>query len=46
VGLATVLSCLEGGVRVLAIEAGKTFFFQRAEAVELADRNGLTLLAV
>lgn len=46
VGAQTVRSCLEGGAGVLAIEAGKTFFFQREEAVALADRSKLSVLAV
>ncbi len=45
VGLGTVMACLDARARVLAIEAGKTFFFQRDEAVTLADRNDLTILA-
>jgi DUF1009 family protein len=46
VGVDTVVSCVEGGARVLAIEAGKTFFFQREGAVSLANRNGISVLAV
>ncbi|MBI5016722.1 MAG: UDP-2,3-diacylglucosamine diphosphatase LpxI [Deltaproteobacteria bacterium] len=46
IGLETVVSCLDAGALVLAIEAEKTFFFQRAEAVSLADRNGVAILAV
>lgn len=46
VGLETVASCLEGGARVLAIEATKTFFFQQEEAVDLADRHGIAILTV
>lgn len=45
VGVETVVACLDGGARVLAVEARKTFFFQQEEAVALADRNDLTLLA-
>lgn len=45
VGLDTVVSCVEAGAQVLAIEAGRTFFFQREEAVALADRNGMAVLA-
>lgn len=45
VGVDTVVACLDGGARVLALEAGKTFFFQRDEAVALADRHGMTILA-
>ena len=46
IGADTVRSCKEGGASVLAIEAGKTFFFQREEALALADRSGLAVLAV
>lgn len=46
VGVETVRSCVEGGVQVLAIEAHKTFFFQKEEALALADRNGISILAV
>lgn len=46
VGRETIVACVDAGVRVLAVEAGKTFFFQREAAVDLADRNGLALLAV
>jgi DUF1009 family protein len=46
IGIDTVAACLEAGVRVLAIEASKTFFFQREDAVDLADRHGVSILAV
>lgn len=46
IGLETVASCLDAGGRVLAIEAGRTFFFQRDAAVALADRSGISILAV
>ncbi|RMG95780.1 MAG: LpxI family protein [Candidatus Dadabacteria bacterium] len=45
VGLETVYACLDARARVLAIEGGKTFFFQRDEAVALADRHQLTIVA-
>ncbi len=45
VGIDTVVACLDARARVLAIEGGRTFFFQREEAVALADRNDLTILA-
>ena len=45
VGLGTVKTCMDGGARVLAIEAGKTFFFQMEAAVELADKHGIVLTA-
>lgn len=46
VGLQTVGTMIEAGVRVLAVEAGKTIAFDRAAMVEGADRNGLILVAV
>ncbi|NOY44433.1 MAG: LpxI family protein [Deltaproteobacteria bacterium] len=45
VGLDTIVACLDARARVLAIEGGKTFFFQQDEAVALADRHNLTILA-
>lgn len=45
VGLTTVQTCRDAGARVLALEAGKTFFFQREASVTLADQHGLTILA-
>ncbi len=45
VGVDTVVACLDAGARVLALEAEKTFFFQQDEAVALADRHGMTILA-
>ncbi len=45
VGIDTVMACLDAGVRTLAIEGGRTFFFQREETVALADRNGMAILA-
>lgn len=45
VGHQTVVTCLDAGVRVLAVEAGKTFFFQQEKAVALADQHEMTVLA-
>jgi len=45
IGVDTVMACVDAGVRVLAIQGGQTFFFQREEAVALAGRSGLTILA-
>ncbi|MDF1553114.1 MAG: UDP-2,3-diacylglucosamine diphosphatase LpxI, partial [Deferrisomatales bacterium] len=44
IGVDTVVACLDAGARVLAVEAGATFFFQREEAVALADRHEITIL--
>lgn len=45
VGIDTVVACVDAGVGTLAVEGGKTFFFQREEAVALADRHGMAVLA-
>ncbi|MDW7711969.1 MAG: UDP-2,3-diacylglucosamine diphosphatase LpxI [Deferrisomatales bacterium] len=45
VGIDTVMACLDAGARTLAIEGCHTFFFQREEAVTVADRNGMAILA-
>jgi len=44
IGVDTVVSCLDAGAKVLAVEAGKTFFFQQPEAVALADRHEISIL--
>ncbi len=46
VGRATVESLHKAGGRVLAIEAGKTIILDEAETVALADRYGLTIVAL
>jgi DUF1009 family protein len=45
VGVATVESLHRAGGRVLAIEAGKTIVLDQEEAIALADRYGLTVVA-
>ncbi len=45
IGLDTVLACRDAGAKLLAIEAGSTFFFQQQEAIALADRSEMCLLA-
>lgn len=44
VGLATVQSLIRAGGAGLGLEAGKVAFFQREEAVELADAHGLHIV--
>ncbi|RUL89189.1 LpxI family protein [Tautonia sociabilis] len=46
VGLGTIEKLREAGARVLAIEAGKTIVIDRPEVVALADRLGITLVAL
>ena len=45
VGLGTVKACMDGGAKVLAIEAGKTFFFQQEAAIKLANRHKISIVA-
>ncbi|MBI5446236.1 MAG: UDP-2,3-diacylglucosamine diphosphatase LpxI [Deltaproteobacteria bacterium] len=45
IGIDTLMACLDSGVRVLAIEATKTFFFQQEETVDLANRHAISILA-
>ena len=45
IGLETVKTCMDGGAKVLAIEAGKTFFFQQEAAIELANKHGIAITA-
>ena len=46
VGVSTVATLHRSGGRVLAFEAGRTIFLDQAETVALADRYGLTVVAV
>jgi DUF1009 family protein len=46
VGCQTIESLRRAGGRVLAIEADKTIVLDQAETVALADRYGLTLVAL
>jgi DUF1009 family protein len=46
VGVSTVESIHQAGGRVLAIEADKTIVLDQAETVALADRYGLTIVAL
>jgi DUF1009 family protein len=45
VGLATVQSLVEAKSSVLCFEAGQMPFFQRQEAVCLADAHGISIIA-
>ena len=44
VGLATIQTMAEGKAACLAVEAGRSLFFQRAEALELARKAGIVVL--
>ncbi len=46
VGLNTVKNLIQAKARCLAIESGKTLFLDQQQAVRLADRKGLGLVAV
>jgi DUF1009 family protein len=46
VGVTTIESMRQAGARVLAIEAGKTIILDEADTVRLADRYGLTIVAL
>ncbi len=46
VGITTVDSLIEAKAAVLAIEAGKTFFVNRNEAVKRADAHGISIVAI
>lgn len=46
VGCTTVESLRRAGGRVLAIEAGKTILLDREQTIALADRHGLTIVAL
>ena len=46
VGVSTIETLRRAGGRVLAFEAGKTIFLDQADAVALADRYGLTVVAL
>lgn len=46
VGLETVKNACEAGIAVLAIEAGKSLFLEREEAVQRANSAGLALVGI
>ncbi len=46
VGSETLRNMVEAGGRVLAVEAGRTIFLDRAELVEYADRHRLVVVAL
>src|SRR3954453_3552135 len=46
VGITTIENLHRAGAKVLAIEAGKTIVIDQAEVVALADRYGLSIVAV
>ena len=46
IGVGTIESLVAAGASVLAIEAGRTIVVDRNEAVALADRHGLSIVAL
>lgn len=46
VGLNTVKNLVKAGARCLAIEADKTLFIDKERSVELADKRGISIVAV
>lgn len=46
VGLTTIRNLIEGGYSALAVEAGRTLFFDRAESLALADKHKLAVVAL
>jgi UDP-2,3-diacylglucosamine hydrolase len=46
IGLNTVKCALRSGVTCLAVEADKTIFIDREKSIALADRKGLSIVAV
>ncbi len=45
-GTKTIETMVESGAGVLAAEAGRSLFFDREEAVKLADRHGLVIVGI
>ena len=45
-GLKTLETMVSAGARVLALEAGKTLFFEREEALKFADQHGLIVVGI
>lgn len=46
VGLNTVKNLVKAGAKVLAIEADKTIFIDREQSIELAEKKGISIVAV
>jgi len=46
VGLNTVKNLVKAGAKCLAIEAGKTLFIDKQQSIELADKKGISIVAV
>jgi DUF1009 family protein len=46
VGLDTIAAMQEAGAKVLAIEAGKTLIFDRADMLQQADQAGIVIWGI
>lgn len=46
VGVKTLESMLNAGAKALAIEAGRTLLVDREKVIQIADENGITILAM
>ena len=45
-GLTTIRNLVEGGYAALAVQAGKTLFFDREASLTLADKHKLAIVAL
>ena len=46
VGIKTLMSMIDSGCKVLAVEAEKTIFVQQQDVLDMADRHGIVICAV
>ena len=46
VGIKTLMSMIDSGCKVLAVEAEKTIFVQQQDVLDLANRHGIVICAV
>ena len=46
VGIKTLMSMIDSGCKVLAVEAEKTIFVQQQDVLDMADRHGIVLCVV
>ncbi|MCK9554669.1 UDP-2,3-diacylglucosamine diphosphatase LpxI [bacterium] len=46
IGLETVKNAISAGVHVIALEAGKTVFFDKEKVIEMAEKNNIKIMGV
>ena len=46
IGIATIELLKENGVRVLALEAGRSIILDRDKCIELADKAGISIVGL